>query len=317
MKTCFLFAALAATLCAQAPSGGASPDTVIATVDGNKLTVGDLQKLLNNSRPELYQYFRQNPPDAIAQVFAMRYLAAEAEKLKLYDETPWKEQLEIQRQELMFQAMTTHERNHYQVSSDEIAAFYEANKIRFEQVKVKDIKISFKPGQVPSGTSPDDIKKMAEIAVAAAHSTTDRPEADAKKIADDLVKQLRNGGDFSKLVAQYSEDQETKESGGEFGVIKSTSSYPADLKTAALRLKAGDVSEPIKVGNVAFYILKAEERTFQPMAEVSETIVQEIRQQHVQQEVKDLVARFKPVIENPQVLMQFTSTPAGQAPPKK
>ena len=319
MKTCFLLAAVAATLCAQAqaPGAGVPPDSVVATVDGNKLTFGELQSLLDNSGPAFYQYFRQSPPDAIAAAFVLRYLASEGEKLKLYDETPWKEQLEIQRRDLMANAMTTYMRNHDDVKTEEIAAFYDKNKEHFEQVHVKDIKISFKPGLAATGTSAAALEEAAKNAVAAAHSTVDRPEADAKKIAEDLVKKLRAGGDFSKLVAEYSEDQDTKASGGDFGIIKSTSSYPADLIKAALALKPGEVSEPIKVGNVAFYVLQAGERTFQPMAEVAEVIIQELRQQHLLAVRQELQNRFKPTIDNPQLLMRFTSTPATPAPPKK
>ena len=317
MKFCVLFAAAVAILCAQAPTAGVSPDEVVATVDGNKLTFGQLQRLLDYSPPAFYNYFRQNPQDAIAQAYVLQHLADEAEKLKLADETPWKEQLQIQRRDMMFQAMTTYERNHYDVKTEDIVAFYDKNKTRFEQVKVKDIKIAFKPGLVATGTSTEELEKAAKIALANAHSTTDRSEEDAKKIADDLVKQLRGGADFGKLVAEYSEDQESKASNGEFGVIKPTSAYPADLKKAALALKQGAVSEPIRIGNVAFYILQAEERTFQPMTEVTENIIQEIRQQHLQQELQALQQRFKPTIDNPQLLMRFTSIPSTQAPPKK
>jgi len=317
MKLCFLSAALAATLCAQAPGSEAPPDAVVATVDGNKLTVAELKNLLDNSPPSFSQYFHQDPANAIAQAYVLKYLAAEAEKLKLAEEAPWKQQLEIQRQILMANAMSSYERNHYNVTPEDMNRFYEANKTHFEQVRVKDIKISFKPGLAASGTSLEAIEEAAKTALAAAHSATDRPEADAKKIADDLVKKLRAGGDFSALVSQYSEDQETKASGGDFGVIKANSSYPSDLIKAALALQKGDVSEPIKVGNVAFYILKAEERTFQPMAEVSEVIVQQLRQEHFNQEIQDLQRRFHPVIDNPQLLAPFTSVPGTQAATKK
>lgn len=315
MKFCLMFAAAAATLCAQTANVPSSPDAVVATVDGQKLTVADLKFLVDYSPPQFKQILQQDPVSAIAQAYLLKYLAAEAEKLKLADETPWKEQLDMQRQLLLANAMNYHERNHYDVKTEDISKFYEANKAHFEQVKVRDIKISFKPGLPATGTSTEDLMKSAQIALAQAHSETDRPEADAQKIANDLVKKLRGGADMAKLVAEYSEDQETKASGGDFGVIKVTSSYPPDLVKAALALKPGDVSEPIKIGNVAFYILQAVDRTFQPMSEVSEVIIQEIRQDHYNQEIKDLLQRFKPTIENPQLLLQFTST--SSTAPKK
>lgn len=307
-----LIAALSTALFAQT----SSPDAVVATIDGHKLTVAELQNLLDNSPPQFSQIFHQDPVSALAQVWVLRYLADEAEKLKLAEQSPWKEQLQIQRRDLMANAMNYYERNHYQVPTGQVNQFYEQNKSHFEQVKVRDIKISYKPGLASTGTSLEAIEQAAKDAVNAAHSSTNRPEADALKLANDLVKKLRNGADFTKLAAGYSEDQETKAAGGEFGVIKVTSAYPADLVKAALALKPGDVSEPVKIGNVAFYILQAEQRTYQPINEVTELIIQQIRQEHFNQEIQSLMQRFKPTIENPQLLMQFTSIPST-GPAKK
>ena len=65
---------------------------------------------------------------------------------------------------------------------------------------------------------------------------TQRTEADARKLAEDLVKQIRGGADFGKLVAQYSEDPTSKAAGGDFGMVNLNSSYSADVKKAVLAL---------------------------------------------------------------------------------
>ena len=281
-----------------------TPATVIAKVDGRDITAGEIQSMLDNSSPAFLQAFRADPQAALSAWFVRRNLATEADKLKLGDQEPWKTQIEASRELVLANAMVTRESNNFSFTPDEERAEYERKKSGYEQVRVKLIKIGFKPGAVTSGTSTEDLEKAAREALLAAHSATTRPEADAKKIADDLVKQLRGGADFAKLVADYSEDQETKAGGGDLGFVKLNSPYPDELKKAAFALKVGDVSDPIRI-QVGFYILKAEERTATPFEEVREQIVLQMRQARVDKMVGGLQQRFKPVIERPDLLNRF------------
>jgi parvulin-like peptidyl-prolyl isomerase len=312
MKTCLFLPLLAWSVYAQAPPASAplTPDTVVARIDGKPVTAGEIQKILEAQGPVFLQTFRQNPANALRDVYMLRQLADEAEKQKLAEQSPWKEQLEAQRANLLANAMLTHENNTFNFTPTEIEAEYQKNRTRFEQVNIKVIKIGFKPGLKPtSGTSTDDLEKAAREALAAEHSASTRPEEDAKKIADDLVKKLHAGADFSKLVAEYSEDQETKAAGGAFEKpITQTSPYPAELKKAALALKAGEVSEPIRI-QVGFYIVRAEEKTAQPLAEVRELVVNQLRQARVGAILQELQQRFTPTIEKPEA---FTRLGAGK-----
>ena len=87
-----------------------------------------------------------------------------------------------------------------------------------------------------------------------------------------IVTQLRGGADFAKLAEQYSEDAASKAAGGDFGVIKASSDYPAELKSAVFALKPGEISEPIRQPT-AFYIVRLEEKGPQPVDEIREPIV--------------------------------------------
>lgn len=62
--------------------------------------------------------------------------------------------------------------------------------------------------------------------------------------------QLKSGADFTALAKQVSEDQETKEGGGDFGFLigKTSTEVPYQLVEALFRLKAGEHSEIIDVG---------------------------------------------------------------------
>ena len=108
-----------------------------------------------------------------------------------------------------------------------IKEFYDRNQARYQQAKIKVIYISFKPtapvvGAVPQNQSLDEIARSLSEGAA---SKTQRSEADALKLAEDLVKQIRGGADFAKLVAEYSEDPASKAAGGDFGVVNTNSAY--------------------------------------------------------------------------------------------
>jgi len=310
MKTCVLFAVVAAALCAQVPvPPDLPPETVVATVDGRAITIAELRGLLENSPPNLIQAFQQRPQFAIQQLYMMRYLAAEGEKAKLAERSPIKEQLEIMRANIVAQAMLNQERDGFPVTEHAINSFYAQNKSRYEQARIKVIYIGFKPVVPTTAASAKDVEKAAQLALEAAHNQSQRTEAEAKNLATEIVKTIRGGDDFAKLVVERSEDATSKAAGGDFGVIKHNSSYSDDIKKAVFALKPGEVSDPVRQGN-GFYIIRLEEKSVQPLDDVREPIVQEIRQAHLNDWFNALTRRFEPKIEKP----EFFARPSSALP---
>jgi hypothetical protein len=310
MKLCFLSLALAALLPAQPPP--VTPETVVAKIDGKDLTMGELRRMLESYPPVFMQDFQRDPQHAIQSIFLIRYAASEGEKLKLAEESPWKEQLEIARMNVVAAAMYNHERNSFSVSIDDMNGFYERNQARYEQAAIKIIKIAFKPGT--AGPTPKkSVEELAKEAFEAAHAGTDRSEADARKLAAEVVNKLRGGADFAQMVAQYSDDAESKASGGDFGTVKPTSAYADDFKKAVLALKPGQFSDPIASGP-ALYIALVETKSVQPMDEVRVQIIDEIKDTHFKEYFNALQRRFVPVLERPDLLVQMNANlrPAGK-----
>lgn len=76
---------------------------------------------------------------------------------------------------------------------------------------------------------------------------------EAKKVLGEIVA----GKDFAKAAKQYSDDEETKQLGGEFGVVqKGKANLPAEVSDALFKLKKGQVSEVIETPT-DYYIVKA------------------------------------------------------------
>ncbi|KRL68315.1 peptidylprolyl isomerase [Companilactobacillus versmoldensis DSM 14857 = KCTC 3814] len=83
-----------------------------------------------------------------------------------------------------------------------------------------------------------------------------------KSKATDIINQLNNGGDFTKLAKKYSTDSATKNKGGKMSPFDSDStSVDTSLKSAAFKLdKVGDISsEPVKK-QYGYSILKLDKK---------------------------------------------------------
>jgi peptidyl-prolyl cis-trans isomerase C len=321
-----LLATLATTLSAQPPSiasalGAAPPqaDKVVATVDGKDVTYGELLTLLSMAPANL----QRDPLLALQNVFMMRYLASEGDKLKLAEQSPLKEEIEFQRTNLVAGAMVTLQRETPTIAPGAVEAYYQANSNKYEQARIKAIFVAFKPTVAGSVTSTNDLARAAQNTLAQAHSATDRSEAQAKTLAEEVVKKARSGGDFLALVEQYSEDPASKANQGDLGVIKHDStSYPDDLKKAVFAVQAGQVSDPVRQPT-GFYVIRVEEKSVQPMQEVAPDIMQNLKTQSLNAWFSTLNQRFRPEIKDPSAFVRSGAngglpiSPAVPAAPKQ
>jgi len=260
LKRILLTATLSIPLWAQNPS--IDPTKVVATVAGKDITVADVEKMLGAFNSQDLQMFQANPQLALSQYFLFIHLADEADKAKLLEKSPYKEQFELLKIQLLRQARLNEENNTFPVTPEMLDAYYKQHSAQYEQAKIKVIQVSFAGQVVSTGTGIDQLKAAAQAAVTAAQAK--RSEPDAKALAEDIVKQLRDGADFAKLVEKYSDDSVSKAAGGDFGFIKIASEYPAELKSAVFALKPGEISAPIRQPT-AYYIVRLEEKGLQPI----------------------------------------------------
>jgi len=325
MKVFLIPAILAATLAAQPPTitspgnpqapqptpdAAPAADRVVATVDGHDVTYGELRSMLAMTPPAA----QRDPQYALQNIFIMRYLAGEGEKLKLGERSPLKEELEFQRMNIMAEAMLNYQRETSAVPDGAIEAYYKANSAKYEQARIKVIYIAFKPGVTGAVSSPEELARAAQAALAQAHSGTDRSESQAKSLAEEVVKKARGGADFLALVEQYSEDPTTKSAQGDFGVIKHDStSYPEDLKKAVFALENGKISDPVRQAT-GFYVIRMEEKSTQPLSEVAVEIGQTVRQESLGAWFQGLNQRFKPEIKDPGAFVQSGASGNLQIP---
>jgi peptidyl-prolyl cis-trans isomerase C len=271
MKVIFLlaFACLSAIWAQSAPPAPAAPtlpdlpdDTVVAIFgDGTKFTMGNFKRIYEALPPANQQLALRNREVWLHQWELLRKLTKMAEDGKLDQESPYKESLAYGRMFVLSQAQINAVINQVVVEPGDIVKYYDSNKTKYTQVKVKAIYISFN----------DD---------AAASSTTKgkKPltEAEAKAKATKLAAAIKGGADFVQLVKQNSDDETSREKGGDFATLRSTDNIPDAFRTAVFAMKKGDVSEPLRQPN-GFYLLRAEEVTVRPLSEVRDEIYGELK----------------------------------------
>jgi len=115
--------------------------------------------------------------------------------------------------------------------------------------------------------------------------TKDKPAAEETKIkakADDLVKQLRAGADFTEMVKKYTEDPGSKEKGGEYDGVVRGQMVP-EFEKAAFALKPMEISDPVKTqyGYHIIQVLKHEDARVKPFSEVKDDLAKQWKQQRV------------------------------------
>ncbi len=146
-----------------------------------------------------------------------------------------------------------------QVSDADLQAYYNAHQAQFqvkEQVKVRHILIAVPPG---------------------ADAKTDSA---AKSKAEDLLKQIKAGGNFADLATKNSDDPGSKVQGGELGWLDRGKTVPEFDKTA-FSLSPGQTSDVIKT-QFGYHILQVEDKKSahtRPLSEVRAEILPILEQQ--------------------------------------
>lgn len=80
---------------------------------------------------------------------------------------------------------------------------------------------------------------------------------DSEEQANDILSQLKQGGDFAALAKQYSIDPGSKDQGGDVGLVNENTNFVEEFKQAALALQPGQMTpQPVKT-TYGYHIIKA------------------------------------------------------------
>jgi peptidyl-prolyl cis-trans isomerase SurA len=255
-------------------------DGIIAYVNDDVITQGDLNKLLSDRIAELQQVYRfsrseanekaqQERPDLLDKLIRQILVTQEAQK----------EQIQVTEDEI--DEYIKNLQKQFGIQSDEefseqlkregytLATFREKARkdlmgerlvqiMVLPKVDVVDDEITkfFEENREKFTTKPDRVHLRI---IFVKFKLSDEEEKARQQKADTILKELRSGADFAELARKYSDDERTKDNGGYLGqfTIAELELLPQPIQQVVSKLEVGQITEPIDAQD-GLYILKLE-----------------------------------------------------------
>lgn len=275
------------------------PDnTVIATMDGTSVTMGQVRGWLTAQPPQMQQQYMQDPTILVKQVALLQRLSEMAKQNKLDQESPTKEMLYFSQLNILGPAMAQRQYQAVEVLPDEIVKEYEATKAtKYLQVKVDAIYVAF-----------------GDASLAADKKVLTEEQAQAK--ADKLRAEINKGADFAKLAKENSDDETSREKGGYLDTLTPGDNIPEGFQIV-FKMKPGETSEPVRQPN-GFYLLHAESVDFRPLKDVRDKVFNDLKQKHFNEWMDKINRDTKVEFPNPTFQPKAPAgAPGGAAPSKQ
>ncbi|MFT9095596.1 MAG: peptidylprolyl isomerase [Gluconobacter cerinus] len=245
----------AATAPAAAPAPAANPDMLIATVNGSKITLGDVQRAAGNLPPQA----RQIQPSVLIPLIVNQLVDQKAVQIAAYKEG-------LRRKPEVKAAM------------DAAAANALQNAYLEEKV-----------GPLVTDSTLHDFyqthyaNKKPEEEIHARHILVDS-EAQAK----DIIAQLNKGADFGKLAAQLSKDKGSAgANGGDLGWFKKADMLPA-FSAAAFAMKPNTISQTPVHTQYGWHVIQVLATRTAPIPTFDQ-VHDQVRQELIRDKVRDIV----------------------------
>jgi len=190
-------------------------------------------------------------------------------------------------------------------SDSDLEAYFNKNAVRYKNGVPEQRKITyfaFTPQQLPGGipqpgqqeiqtyynqhrseyTAPETATSR-HILIKLDPNADAKADAAAKAKAEDVLKQIQNGGNFAELAKKYSDDPGSKETGGELGPSQRGRMVP-EFDNAIFTQKIGDTK--IVKSQFGYHIVQVESRQAaheQPLNEVLPTIQATLSREKISQ----------------------------------
>jgi parvulin-like peptidyl-prolyl isomerase len=275
----------------------ADPNEVVATVDGDEITRGQLDREVDGLMRRMFRGANMQPHAGMREQFEQQAMDgiilkheitayADQEGLSVTDEEvdqalaevkdqfPSEEQfdamlkqmdvtMEDVRNDIRENTLLRKAVDHYlaglpEPSTPEIEDFYEENIQRFQEGE----KVT-----------------ASHILISATPGMSEEEQAAAKAEAEDIRNQILNGADFAEMAKEYSADVHSGARGGELGSFE-RGRMVAPFEEAAFGLDIGEISEPVKT-QFGYHLIKVSDHIdagTRELGEVRDIIIRQLQQ---------------------------------------
>jgi hypothetical protein len=238
------------------------PDTVIATVNGQKFTVAEFERITENISANLRNLAGRDPQQFLEQYALALTLSGEAERGGLAKLSPYREQIEKATREILVNAMIAERARQIPVTTEELRKVYDSKRDDYREATVKVIFIS---------------RLSFEGDLSGKMKKTVMP-AEAYQKALEVAKLAREGKDFVALAKQYSNDPTTADKDADYPhpIRSGAQNIPAEIRKPLFEAAPGDIVGPLE-HNSGYYIFRVESRRILPFESAREGIEKQFR----------------------------------------
>jgi len=235
------------------------PETILASFEGQTITLGEFNQLWEEV-PEEYK-LQLDKSMVLDQMISEKLLIQEAKDMGLGEDKDVLEQIKKMTEQILVQALIEREiLNKLKVNDEEVLEYYEQNKDSFtekEQVHLYNILL------------------------------------ETEEEAQDILEQLKAGGDFSEIAKEKSTGPSAAQ-GGDLGYLSKGTIIP-EIEEVVFALGLEELSEVIKT-DFGFHILKITEKkpkSVKTLEEVKEDIIQTLLPNKQKEAFENLLEELK------------------------
>jgi peptidyl-prolyl cis-trans isomerase D len=209
-------------------------------------------------------------------------------------------------------------RDKVSVTDADVASYFDAHKAEYrigERRKIKYVLIDQEQIRQKIAVTPNDVQAyynenlqqfQSPEQVRASHillKTEGKDDAAVRKQAEDLLTQVKAGADFAELAKKHSEDEGSKENGGDLDYFGRGRMVP-EFEQSAFTLQPGQISDLVKT-QYGYHIIKVVDKkagTTRSLDEVRTQITEQLQYQKAQETVQAEAKQLDEQINKPEDL---------------
>lgn len=253
------------------PVSTVAPNTVVLKIGSESMTRAEFEQLIEALPERVRGEARGTGRRKLAeQLVDLKVASQEAKRRKLEQSPAVKQQLALQTDSLLANALFTEVMGNVKPDDAAMKAYYEQHKSEYQQVKARHILIRFQGSRVPLKPNQKDLT-----------------EAEALAKAQEVRKKLASPGtDFAVVAKAESDDTGSGANGGDLGTF-GKGQMVQQFEDAVFSAEVGKISDPVKTP-FGYHIIQVQEQVNKKYDDVKGEIEQRIKPELAKKQMDDL-----------------------------